>query len=55
MRFNLKINKSPGFGKLQYMQMQLYAYNEIKAPLMNVLRNSIDNRSFPNKNENWQD
>ena len=43
-----KNDKSPGFDKL-HVNVIKFVYNEIKAPLMHVFRNYIDNGSFPEK------
>ena len=45
---SLKNDKSPDFGEL-HVNVIKYAYNEIKAPLMHVFTNSIDNGSFLEK------
>ena len=50
---SLKNDKSPGFDEL-HVNVIKSIYNEIKAPLIHVFRDSIDNGSFPPKNENCQ-
>ena len=50
---SLKNNKSRGFDEL-HVNVIKSIYDEIKALLMHVFRNPIDNGSFPEKNENFQ-
>lgn len=50
---SLKNELTPCFGEL-HVNVIISVYNKIKDPLMHMFRNSIDNRSFLEKNENCQ-
>ena len=50
---SLKNVKCPGFDEF-HVNVIKSVYNEIKVPLMHVLRNSVDSGSFLEKNENCQ-